>query len=1023
MDTVDPTDRTSPPLHRRYSTGTLYASDPNPGCHFMKTIPEQRFQPGQEHGAFRIRAVTPVPATRSIAYEIVHPRSGARILHLHNQDTENLFSITFPTTPPDDCGLPHILEHAVLSGSKRFPVRDPFFELLKMSAATFLNALTGPDCTYYPVASNLEADLFNLAEVYFDAVFHPLLTQNTFGREGHHLRPADPANPTGDLTVDGIVYSEMKSYYSQPETRLMREAGRHLFPDSPYGREFGGDPEAIPNLTFEDFREFHRRVYHPANARFVLYGNIPTERYLEFLEPRLASFQAIEPPPPITPQPRWDAPRAIEDTYAIAPDEELSEKTFLTLHWLAGTTHEPLDVVAMHVLGFILLGNDAAPLKKALIDSKLGQDLTATAFAAIGIEQIASVGLKGSEPDRAEAFQKLVMDTLRDIADHDLPREHVLAALHQAAYYFREIQSSYPIRIMDMVTDSWVYDEDPLRMLNLGRLLDVLRAQWEETPDTFNRLIRERLLDNPHRLRVCLRPDPEWQARNDAAFAEKMAAKRAELSDDQMRRIARKAKELEKESSTPNTPEALATLPQLTKNDLPDHPRRIPHTLDKLTGNITFLRNDVFTNGVNYLRLAFDLQGLPDPLWERLPRFREAITRYGALDCPYHEMARRKAAGLGSLHTGVHLGPHRAGHNARNWHFVVSLKALDEQFETALDILEDLLFRLDTNDPDRMREVLVQSFAQCRSGLVQDGLDTVLKCARSTLTESHSLMYRVFGIPQFPRLATLSRGPAEDLARLAEDLDKLREFLVVPNRLSVGFTGCDAAAGRLRQRLESWSDSVPPRPIEYQPVGFHAPSGPSAAGLAAPLQISHSVRAMPAPHMTHPDAPSLTVGAQLLTFDYAISELRFRGNAYGAGCSFSNNDFRIHAYADPHTTRTLGVFDGLREFVEKADWSQTDIDRAVISAAKGALSPIRPENATRESLDDYLTGRTHDFLTQYLQGMRAATPAGVQRALLELLEAGEPLARTAMMASRERLEAANKELDNPMAIQDVLSEE
>ena len=342
-------------------------------------IPEVDLRPGEQLHGFEVKAVTPIDELRAVTIELAHQHSGARLLHLYTNDTENLFSINFPTPPSDDTGVPHILEHAVLAGSKKYPVKEPFFEMIKMSMATFINAMTASDHTYYPVASNVKKDLFNLAEVYFDAVFHPLLTEETFKREGHHLAPADPENPTGDLKVTGIVYNEMKGVFSDPESRLYRSMTCRLLPDTLYALESGGDPDAIPDLTYAQLKGFHETYYHPSNGFFFLYGDIPTTDYLAFLADKLdaipkneasASLRPLRPD--VTHQPRWDAPQSVNDTYPVGADEPLAEKTYLMLSWLIGDATDPEDVILCRLLSLILLGNEAAPLRKAIIDSKLG---------------------------------------------------------------------------------------------------------------------------------------------------------------------------------------------------------------------------------------------------------------------------------------------------------------------------------------------------------------------------------------------------------------------------------------------------------------------------------------------------------------------------------------------------------------------------------------------------------------------------------------------------------------------------
>jgi len=990
----------------------------------MASPPEITLGVGQSLHGFRVKAVTPVQEVRAVACELEHTGTGARLLHLHCEDPENLFSIIFPTPPPDDTGLPHILEHLVLAGSRRFPVRDPFFEMLKMSMATFINAMTGSDCTYYPIASTVKQDLFNLAEVYFDAAFHPLLTQEAFKREGHHLAPAQAEDPTGELTVNGIVYNEMKAVFSRPEDRLLRHAMRGLFPDTVYGREPGGDPEAIPDLSYEDLKGFYETYYHPSNAYFFCYGDTPTEQYLAFLGKRLSGFQRRPVHPAITRQPRWAEPRELCETYAVGAEEPAEQRTFLMLNWLVGDATDPVDVACLDVLSLLLLGNEAAPLKKAIIASRLGQDMLPSGFAPVGLESTFRVGIKGSEPDRAEQFKGLVMDTLAEIAEGEIAPDLVNAAFQQAAYDYLEIGSMYPLRVLQRVKAAWIYGLDPLTFLRLGEHLRTCRERYQEEPRLFNRLIRERLVQNPHRLLTVLRPDRKWQARADAAFAQRMRAVRARLGDEGARRVAEEAAELTRASARPNPPQAVASLPQLARRDLPPGPRHIPTSVEQLAGGITLLHNDVFANGVNYLRLEFDLKGLPADLWEALPRFQEAIAKLGAAGMDYEQIARRKAACTGGIHCDPAIRTHVADPGRPVWGLVFSMKALDEQVEAALDVLHDLLFAVDPRDDRRMEEVLTQSLAGYRTGLVQAGPRTGMYHAARTLSPEGHLKELINGLPQLALVEGLTRHYAERASDLMSRIEAIRDFLLASNRVTASFTGSDAACQLVERRLGEWGRRMRADEIRPAPTGFEPSGAVTREGLAAPMQVAHCVQVVPAPHASQPEAPLLALTTALLRVDYMVGELRLQGNAYGASCQYFDlgSAIALWTYADPHITRTLRVFAGLPGYVRKAGWTQTEIDRAIITTAKDDFTPVRPEFATAAALEYHRTGRTREYREERYARLLSATPGQVRRALLDALEENFARAPVCVVSSREKLDQANREMpDQPLAIQDMLS--
>ena len=980
--------------------------------------PEVALHAGDEVDGFVVQSVTPVEELRVVAYQLEHLRSGARLTHLHADDAENLFSINFPTPPPDDTGLPHILEHAVLSGSRKFPVRDPFFEMLKMSMATFLNAMTGYDCTYYPVASNVRQDLWDLAEVYFDAVFHPLLTEETFKREAHHLAPADAG-----LTISGVVYNEMKGAFSDPEMRLGRASRRRLFPDTVYGLESGGDPRSIPDLTYNDFTRFHQTYYHPGNAMFVFYGDIPTREYLAMLAGKLDGFERQDVEAAVARQPRWARPRTMRDSYPIGQDESAEGKTYVTINWLVGDGIDVDDRVALEVLDQVLLGHEAAPLKKALIDSKLGQDVIFAGYGSMGLETTFHVGLKGTEANRADAMAELVRRTLTDLVEAGIDAESVDAAFQQIAYEYREIRSTFPLDTMERVMQAWPYGADPLLFLRMDAHIAACRRRYEAEPDLFGRLIRERLLDNPHALTLVLAPESDWQARTDAAFAERMKKVRAGLSDDDLDRLAAEADELDRLSAMPNPPEALAKLPQLKVADLPDRPKHIPTTVDRLDAGVEFLHNDVFANGVNYLHLDFDLRGLPIGLWPYLGAYCTAIGKLGAAGMGYEQIARRVAAATGGIRCWPEFYTRADDPGSPLRRLRLTVKTLDEKVPAALDVLGDLVFALDPRDAERLRDMVVQVRAWLRTELVQNGRRTAARHAGRGLTPEGHLDEVVSGLGQLP----LMEGLAESFDSLGADMmakiEAVRDFLLDPGRLTVSFTGSDTACDRVRSALSDWIGRMRPGGVEDADVGFKPQDAPPREGLAGPIQVAYCAQVIPAPHYSHADEPLLTLGAHLVGMEYILPEVRFKGNAYGAWCRYSGLGGKIWlgSYRDPRVAETLEVFASVPDYVRRADWTQTQVDRAIIATAKNDEKPIRPAGATATALHRHLSGQTPELRQRRHERVLAATVKDVRRAMLDALEAGAGRAAVCVVAGREKLEEANRKMkDQPLAIADIL---
>jgi Zn-dependent M16 (insulinase) family peptidase len=954
------------------------------------------------HG-FTVRRVTPLPELRAVAYELAHDATGARLLHLHADDTENLMAITFPTPPTDDTGVAHILEHTALNGSRRFPVRTPLLELWKMSLATIASAMTGVDYTCYPFASNHCRDLFNLAEVYCDLLFHPLLTERSFQREGHHLAPANPSEPRGRLTVTGIVYNEMQGSLANPEWQLWSLYTHGLLPDTCYRYESGGDPRAIPDLTHEQLCQFHAAHYHPSNAYFFCYGDIPTADYAAFLGDRLASYGRQPVPPLPNRQPRWTAPVTVEDSYAVGPNEPTTGKTYLALRWLIAEPATPAVVTENYILGLILFGHEAAPLRHALLASRLGQDVIQSGDGVIGREETFGLVLKGSEPDRLPALETLVRDTLTALIARPLDPALVASAFQQAAYFFLEVLPHYPYRLMERTYWSWLYGGDPLAFVRMKQHLDDCQRRHAADPGLFHRLIRERLLDNPHQLRVILRPDAQKQARDEADRAARLKAIRDRLSDAQLDQLAANAAAVQGDSGRPNTPEALATLPQLTTHDLPPRPTHLPTTIETLPGGVTWLRNDVFSNGVNYLHLSFDLRGLPSALWPQLPRYCDAIAKLGAASQPYDAIARRVAASTGGITCAPSWQRHATDSALPVWRLQFTLKALDQQMPAALAVLRDLLFAVDPRDRDRLRAVLTQSLAGHRTALVQNPKRTAALHAGRGLTEEGHLANLLHGPPQ---LVFLQTDPEQAMA----DIEAIRDFLLNRQRLTVSFTGSNEAAVVTQAALADWIDAMRADPVAEAATGFVPFTTPPREGLVAPVPVASCTQLHPAPGLAQPEAMALHVGHQLVDADYLFAEVRLKGHAYGTWFGYLplQGMLQCESFRDPHVARTLEVFAGVADFVERASWTQTDIDRVIIGSTRDANPPLRPAWATGEALLRYLTGQTPEFREMLYDRLRAVKVAHVRRALLTALAAGRPRAATCVVASRAALEAVNQ---------------
>ncbi len=974
---------------------------------------------GERLHGFRVIRTTPLANLRSTAIELEHEGTGAKLLHLYNADAENLFSVTFPTPPPDNTGVPHILEHAVLGGSKKFKVKDPFFEMVKMSMATFINAMTDSDNTMYPVASNVRQDFYNLADVYFDAVFHPELTENTFKREGHHLEFAKPGDRTSDLIVKGIVYNEMKGAYSSPDSRVGDYVSRHLWPDTLYGLDAGGDPDVIPTLTYRDFLHFHETHYHPSNAYFFFYGDIPTADHLAFLEDRLNAFERRPVKVDFKRQPRWSEPRKATEAYPIAKTDPTTGKTYHVLSWIVGEQTDVERMLAFSVIQQILLGHQGAPLRKALIDSKLGEDLTQSYYSPGRLESSFHVGIKGSEADRAQAFEALVLKTLGEIVENGIDNEDIDSAFQQLAYRYLEISGMYPLNLMSRATSLWIYGGDPLTLLRADELMAQLRAKSDKDQRFFTRIIQDQLLDNTHRLLLTAVPDRTFQEKKDADFAEAMRRKKRALDDGKLAEIDAQAAELERLMNTPNPPEALAALPQLRVRDLPRRPREIPTRVETLGGGVTLLNNDVFANGINYLFVNLDLDALPDDLYRYLRLYGDCVHKMGAAGNSYVRMAERVAANTGGLSFGAGVTTMANNPNSGRRSATFSIRFLDGKAEAALGVLHDFLFALDPRDEARLMDVLMQAKAADRSRIASNGLGLALSQASRQMTVESALSDVMHGLPQLRLIRALADRPVEGVM---EKIEAIRGFLTGGASITASFTGSSHVTPIVHKTLERWARSMGSGAGNNSARQPHAAQAPPRDGLAGPMDVAYCTTVLPAPHLSDPDAPLLSVGARLVGMGYVLEEVRFKGTAYGGGCGYNalGRMFSFHSYRDPWVKRTLDVFKGAADYVRNSNWTQTDVDRAIIGTAKEAERPIRPADATGAALSRHLLGDSAELRAARHESLLGATAAKVKGVMSTLFEKNMDKAGVCVVSSRPRLEEANAQLGaGALSIQEI----
>ncbi len=983
------------------------------------TFPRPALKAGEILNGFKVLRVEPIPAMRLTAYEIEHLQTGAKVLHLHAFERENLYAIGLRTPPGDSTGLPHILEHSVLAGSEKYPLRDAFKELMRSTMQTFINAFTYPDKTVYPVASQIKADFFNLARVYTDLVLHPRMLRETFLQEGHHLEFATQGDIESDLLISGIVFNEMKGAYSSPDSLMYKDIQENLYPDTVYALDSGGDPEVIPSLTYEQFRDFHHKYYSPTNARFFLYGDIPTVEHLAFLEEMLAGFERVDVDSSILSQPLFPAPRRVTGTYPVEKGESLEQKTIVNLAWMLAENKDFDTALELEILSGLLVGSAASPLRKALIDSGLGEDMTPTSGMESDLKQLLfCVGLRNTQGADVEKIEKLIFTTLQEIVQKGFDRELIEGILHQVEFHGKEIsRGSYPygISLMGNVFQTWLYDGDPMIGLDFSRVIENIRKRWTDDPEMFQKMTKQWLVDNSHRLLAVMTPDPDFGDKNERKWNDKMAAIKAGFSQDQLREIDEQASRLKVFQSEADSPEDAARLPKL---ELSDIPRAVETIAVKHTsvGPVSALEHDLFTNGIAYVDLAFDIAHIPEDLQLYLPLLGKMMSGMGAAGLTYDEMAKRIALYMGGFGYDLAAG-FTAGADDTWQKMIFSFKSLYRNLPAAIHTVCDIICAGDLDQEARMRDLLAERKNNLQSSIVPSGHVFAKRAAGAALTLPAYRDEQWHGRTQLRFVQNQSGQFQTSKNVLREKLQQLKSIIFTQSNLIINLTADEAGLELARVNLPGLLDKLPHGVPAGRP---ETPAlSPVRAGIAVPTQVSYVASAMKAPAYTDPSSAFLMLASRELSNSYLYKHIRVQGGAYGGMSSFdtSMGIFAFLSYRDPHIVETLQVFKDALEFYSREELAADDMEKAVISTLSALDKPMDPSGRGYVSMIRHFAGATNDMRQAFRDQIFAATPRKVKDALARYFEKAAADQAVAVYSAQEKLEEANKQLTDKLNLE------
>lgn len=938
--------------------------------------------------------------TRARLYR--HIKTGAELLSLENDDENKCFGITFRTPPRDSTGIAHILEHSVLCGSRKYPVKDPFFTLVKGSVHTFLNAMTYPDKTTYPVASTNLKDFYNLVDVYLDAVFFPRITPEVLKQEGWHFELPAPDAP---LTIKGVVYNEMKGAYSSPDGLLYRYSQQSLFPDTTYGHSSGGDPQAIPDLTYEAFKRFHETLYHPSNARIFFYGDDPPEERLRKLDEYLSQFERLDPPSQIEKQARFSEPRVFE--YTFSADED-NQKGMVMLNWLIDDHRDPAELMARELLSYILLGNAAAPLRKALIDSGLGEEVVG-GYESDLLQQTFSVGMKGIDPANAAQVEELILRTLTELAEQGIDPETVAAAFNTFEFSLRENNTgSFPrgLVLMLRALSTWLYDDDPIAPLRFEAPLAAVRAAVANGERLFERLIRELLLTNPHRTRVTLRPDPEHAARLAAAEQARIDAFAATLDDDKRAALVAETQTLAEWQQTPDPPEAIATIPTLRLADLDRAVKHIPTDIDE-RGGVKLLRHNLFTNGIVYLDLAFDLRALPPHLLPYVPLFARALTEMGTATSDFVRLLQRIGRETGGIYAATMTATDIVT-AAPVGRLMVRGKSTVAQATELLRLLSEILLTVQLDNRDRFRQIVLRARANKESSLVPAGNAYARQRLAARFAPAEWADEQMGGVSAIFFLRELEQRVQHDWPNVLADLEAVRAALINRRGLVANLTLDDGNQPAVLPILTAFLSELPD--AAYTPAHWPVRSAEGGEGMIIPAQVNYVAKGVNLHALGIWPSGAAMVVLRHLRIDYLLDRIRIQGGAYGAGGSYDRSTglFITTSYRDPNLLRTLDVYDEMATFLQETALDPATVERAIIGTIGDMDAYQLPDAKGYTALVRYLTSVSDEYRQQIRDQVLATTPSDFV-AFAEAAAALRDHGRVAVLGSAEAIEAANRE--------------
>lgn len=926
-----------------------------------------------------------VEDVQSDGFILRHKKSGARIAILSNNDDNKVFYIGFRTPPEDETGVPHIIEHTTLCGSKKFPVKDPFIELAKGSLNTFLNAMTYPDKTVYPVASCNDQDFKNLMDVYLDAVFNPNITkyEEIFKQEGWHY---ELTGKDDELKINGVVYNEMKGAYSSPDEVLSSQIYRSLFPDNTYSKDSGGNPEYIPKLTYEAYLDFYHKYYHPSNSYIYLYGDMDVVERLEWLDKEyLSLYDYKKVNSEINKQPAFDEIKNVEAQYSITMDDSQENKTYLSYNRVVGDSLDEMLYQAFDVLDYALVSSPGAPVKQALIDAGIGDDVYGSYDAGI-LQPVFSFVAKNANASQADEFESIIENTLKEVVKTGINKEALLAGINSSEFKFREADfGQFPKGLLFGLNclDSWLFD-DMKPFIHLECLGTFAKLRKAVDTDYFEKLIQEYLLDNTHGSSVTVKPKRGLGNEREEVLAKELSDYKASLSDEEIKKLIEDTEHLKKYQEEPSSDEDLRKLPMLTRADMKKNAMPFSNIEDELL-DVKVVRHDIESNGIDYISFLFDAGDFAQSELGYLGFFTNALGLVSTEKYSYTDLANATNIYTGGISTGTASHPDIKDRNNFVFKFEVKLKVLEKNLDKALELMEQMLLSSDFTDTKRLGELVAQIKARLQANLSSSG--HLVAAMRSMSSFSRYALYQdeLKGVAFYRSICRIEKELSESPKNVSDKLAAIAKKLFARNRMLISFTGNNEAYGNAKPSLEKVIAGFNKMSAVGNQAEVHFNTAKEAFIDASQIQYVAKTGDFICEGYEYTGA--LRLLRIILSYDYLWINVRVKGGAYGCMNTFlRSGESYFVSYRDPNLSDTLDVYDRIPEYIKSFSPDERDMTKYIIGTFSALDTPMNPEAKGSRSLSAYLEGITYEQIQKERNEILNAQPEDIRR-LADLVEA------------------------------------